>query len=130
MSRPNGIALSPDERTLYVANSDGQRPVWMAFDVKADGSTGGGRVFFDALPLAKAGKPGGCDGLKVDRAGNLFATGPGGVLVINPAGQHLGSIATGVRTANCAWGDNGATLYITADKNLCRIKTTTRGQGF
>jgi gluconolactonase len=76
---------------------------------------------------AKKGLP---DGLKVDRHGNLFATGPGGVLVISPEGKHLGTINTGQATANCAWGNDGSVLYITADMILCRIKTRTRGAGF
>jgi len=129
MTRPNGIALSPDEKTLYVANSDGPpRTVIMAFDVKADGTIGNGRVFFDASALARAGKKGAPDGMKIDTAGNLFATGPGGVLVITPQGKHLGTMATGVPTANCNWGDDGSVLYVTADKNLCRIKTATKGK--
>jgi len=70
------------------------------------------------------------DGLKVDYYGNLFATGPGGVLVLTPEGKHLGTIDTGEATANCAWGDDGSTLYITADMYLCRVKTTTKGLGF
>jgi gluconolactonase len=131
MTRPNGIALSPDDKTLYVANSDAPpRAVIMAFDVKPDGTVGNGRTFFDASPLARAGKKGAPDGMKVDRAGNLFATGPGGVLVLTPDGKHLGTIATGVPTANCGWGDDGTVLYVTADKNLCRIKTATKGKGF
>src|SRR5439155_504343 len=85
------------------------------FDVKPDGTIGKGRVFFDASPLAKAGKKGAPDGMKVDRAGNLFATGPGGVLVLTPEGKHLGTIATGVATANCGWGDDGTVLYVTVD---------------
>jgi gluconolactonase len=128
MSRPNGIALSPDEKTLYVANSDPQKAVWMAFDVKADGTVGNGRVFFDSTKWVGRAKPGLPDGLKVDRAGNVFATGPGGVLVFSPQGKHLGTIATGVPTANCGWGDDGSVLYVTADKNLCRVKTMTKGK--
>jgi gluconolactonase len=131
LTRPNGIALSPDAKTLYVANSDGPpRAVWMAFPVKEDGNLGQGKVFFDASPLAKAGKPGGCDGLKVDVKGNLFATGPGGVLVFSPDGKHLGTLATGVPTANCGFGDDGSTLYITANDKLVRVKTSTKGLGF
>jgi gluconolactonase len=64
----------------------------------------------------------------VDRAGNVFSTGPGGVLILSPAGQHLGTILTGQATANCAWGDEGSTLYITADMYLCRVKTRTQGK--
>lgn len=129
MSRPNGIALSPDEKTLYVANSDPAKAVWMAFDLKDDGTVGQGRVLFDATSWVgkKKGLP---DGLKVDQQGNLFATGPGGVHVFSADGVHLGSIDTGEATANCAFGDDGSTLYITADMFLCRIRTTTKGLGF
>ncbi len=127
LTRPNGIAFSPDEKTLYVANSDPLKPLWMAYPVLPDGTLGAGRVFFDAAKLAQERK-GGCDGLKVDKAGNLFATGPGGILVISPQGQHLGTIMTGVPTANCAWGGDGKTLYITANHWLCRITTSTQGK--
>jgi gluconolactonase len=128
MSKPNGIAFSPDEKTLYVANSDPEKAVWLAYPVKADGTLGKGRVFFDATKWVKT-KKGLPDGLRVDREGNLFATGPGGVLVFAPDGTHLGSIATGVPTANCAFGgDDGSTLFVTADKQLCRVRTTTRGK--
>ncbi|HEY1379122.1 MAG TPA: SMP-30/gluconolactonase/LRE family protein [Gemmataceae bacterium] len=130
MSRPNGIALSPDEKTLYVNNSDGAKPVVMAFELKPDGTLGAGRVFFDAAPLNKAGKRGAPDGLKVDRQGNIFTTGPAGVLVLTPDGTHLGTVETGEPTANCNWGDDGSTLYITANKYLCRIRTVTKGNGF
>jgi gluconolactonase len=125
---PNGIAFSPDEKTLYVAVSDPKRAIWMAYDVLVDGGLDeDGRVFFDATPMT-ATRKGLPDGLKVDVAGNLFATGPGGVLVFSPQGRHLGTIDTGEPTANCAWGDDGSTLYITANNKLCRIKTGTRGR--
>lgn len=126
---PNGIALSPDEKTLYVAVSDPARPVIMAYGVKADGTIEKGRVFFNAAPLTP-GRKGLPDGLKVDVNGNLFATGPGGVLVISPLGKHLGTINPGEATANCAWGGNGSTLYLTANIYLCRIQTSTKGKGF
>ncbi|MBI4602037.1 MAG: SMP-30/gluconolactonase/LRE family protein [Planctomycetes bacterium] len=127
---PNGIALSPDEKTLYVANSDGRKAVWYAFEVKEDGTLGPSRTFFDSTAWVQAGKKGVPDGLKVDVDGNLFATGPGGVCIFAPDGTHLGTIATGEATANCAWGDDGSTLYITADMYLLRVKTTTKGKGF
>ena len=127
ISRPNGIAFSPDEKTLYVANSDPKQAVWMAFDVKPDGTLANGRVFFDATALVGPNKKGLPDGMKVDKAGNLFATGPGGVFVLTPDGKHLGTINTGEATANCAWGDDGSVLYITADMFLGRIKTKTKG---
>ncbi len=130
MTRPNGIAFSPDEKTLYVANSDPKQAVWMAYDVKPDGTIADGRVFFDATQFVGPAKKGLPDGLKVDAAGNLFATGPGGVFVFSPDGKHLGTINTGEATANCGWGGDGSTLYITADMFLCRIKTKTKGKGF
>jgi len=126
LSRPNGIALSPDERTLYVANSDPARAIYMAYERRADGTIGAGRVLLDTTALVK-GRKGLPDGLKVATNGILFATGPGGVLVITPTGNHLGTIVTGQATANCAWGDDGATLYITADMWLCRIKVSAKG---
>jgi gluconolactonase len=128
LNRPNGLAFSPDEKTLYVANSD-KRAIWMAYPVLDDGTLGPGRVFADvsAMMGQRKGAP---DGMKVDREGNLWATGPGGVLVIAPDGTLLGRIDTGEATANCAWGDDGSTLYITADMYLCRVKSTTRGAGW
>ena len=129
MTYPNGIGLSPDEKTLYVANSDPEKALWMAFPLKGDGTIGPGRVFFDATRGVKTlkGLP---DGLKVDRAGNVFATGPGGVLIFTPDGTHIGTLNTGEATANVGWGDDGSTLYITADMHLGRLKTTTKGRGF
>ena len=130
LSRPNGIAFSPDEQTLYVANSDPERALWMAYDVADDGSIANGRVFFDATDLVKQGKKGLPDGLKIDADGNLFATGPGGVLVFSPDGTHLGTINTTEATANCAFGNDGSMLYITADMYLLRIRLSTKGNGF
>jgi gluconolactonase len=123
---PNGIALSPDGRTLYVNQSDPAKPVIMAYPVQADGTLEAGKVLFDTTPLMATGK-GLPDGLKVDRDGNVFATGPGGVLVLNSEGKLLGRLLTGEATGNCAWGDDGSTLYITADMYLLRIRTLTRG---
>ena len=129
MTRPNGIAFSPDEKTLYVANSDPKRAVWMAFDMTDDGMITGGRVLYDAT--AWVGKRKGLpDGMTVDRSGNLFATGPGGVNVFAPDGTFLGRIDPGEATANCTFGDDGSVLYVTADMVLCRIKTNTKGLGF
>ena len=130
LKAPNGIGLSPDGRTLYVGQSDPERPVVMAYDLKADGTVAGGRVLFDTKPLRALG-PGAPDGMKVDARGNVFTTGPGGVLVVTPKGEYLGAIVTGVPTANCAFGGpDGATLYVTANDKLCRIRTNTKGQGF
>jgi gluconolactonase len=126
---PNGIALSPDEKILYVAESGPDTKIH-AFNIQADGTIDEGRVFFNPAALKAAGQRGGCDGLKIDEKGNLFATGPGGVLVITPNGRHLGTISTGTRIANVGWGDDGRTLYLTADNLLCRIRTLTKGAGF
>jgi gluconolactonase len=127
MTRPNGICFSPDEKRLYVAQSDPQAPIWKVFNVQADGSLDGGKTFFDGTKLFAARKKGLPDGLKVDMQGNVFATGPGGVLVIAADGTHLGTILTGQATANCGFGDDGKTLYMTADSHLCRIKLSTTG---
>ena len=124
---PNGLAFSPDQKTLYIANSDFDRPVIMAYPVNTDGTLGTGKVFADTTALLAAKKPGLPDGLKVDSAGNVFATGPGGVHVYAADGTLLGRIDPGVATANCAWGDDGTTLYMTADNMLCRIRTKTKG---
>jgi gluconolactonase len=122
LSFPNGIGLSPDEKTLYVANSDPDRAIWMAYDLQPSGTIANGRVFFDATDLVSEDNPGLPDGLKVDAAGNLFATGPGGVLVFSPDGRHLGTIRTTQATANCAFGEDGRTLYMTADGYLLRLR--------
>ncbi|HLF34109.1 MAG TPA: SMP-30/gluconolactonase/LRE family protein [Cyclobacteriaceae bacterium] len=121
LSRPNGIGLSPDEKKLYVANSDPQKAIWMAYDLTADGKTENGRVFYDATEKAKTdqGLP---DGLKVHSKGFVFATGPGGVWIFDPAGAPLGIIRTTVATANCAFNTDESILYITADMYLLRVK--------
>ncbi len=126
---PNGLAFSPSEKTLYVSNADPKRPVWLAYAVKDDGTLGQGRVFFDATAWAKS-KKGSADGMKVDKRGNLFAAGPGGVHIFAPDGAHLGSIELGVPTANVAWGNDGSVLYITADTAIYRIRLLTKGMGF
>ena len=124
LTRPNGLAFSPDEKTLYVANSEKQK-VWMRYDVQPDGTVRNGRVFFDVTPSTENGLP---DGMKLDAHGNLYCAGPGGVWVFTPEGRHLGTIKTPETPANCNWGDDGKTLYITAETGLYRIKLAVEGQ--
>jgi len=130
LEAPNGIGLSPDGETLYVNQSRPEAAYLMAYAVQPDGSVADGRVLFDMTPMVKDSAPGLPDGLKVDEEGHIFASGPGGVLVFTPGGTHLGTIRTGVPTANCGFGDDGSTLYLTANDMLCRIRLTTRGLGF
>jgi gluconolactonase len=125
LTLPNGLAFSPDEKTLYVAQSDPKKAVWFAFPVKSDGTLGDAHVLADATHWTA--KPQGMpDGLKIDRYGNLFATGPGGVNVISPEGVLLGRIHTERTAANCTFDGEGSTLYITATDCLYRIRTKTQ----
>jgi gluconolactonase len=128
IASPNGLAFSPDEKILYVASSDPSKAIWMAYPVNADGTLGAGRVFLDVTDSPEGGLP---DGLKVDERGNLWATGPGGILIISSDGKHIGTLDTAEAMAtNCAWGDDGSTLFITTDKYLCRVRTKVKGAGF
>lgn len=120
LTRPNGIAFSPDQKYLYIAVSDPNHKVWMRYDVKAEGTVSNGRVFFNATSDKAPGLP---DGMKVDEKGNIYSAGPGGVWIISPEGRHLGTIKMPEKTANCNWGDaDGKTLYITASTSLYRIR--------
>ncbi len=130
LTYPNGIAFSPDEKILYVGVSDSKATRLVAYDVKPDGTIANERTFYDAQSLLKDGNRGLVDGLKIDRAGNVWSSGPGGILVLSPAGKLLGRINTGQPTANCNWGDDGSTLYITANMFLVRVKTKTKGAGW
>ena len=104
LTRPNGIAFSPDQKTLYIANSDEKHKVWMSYDVGGDGTASNGRVFFDVTAETEDGLP---DGMKVDALGNLYCAGPGGIWVFSARGKHLGTIKPGETPANCNWGDDG-----------------------
>ncbi|WP_240224462.1 SMP-30/gluconolactonase/LRE family protein [Rheinheimera hassiensis] len=121
LTRPNGLAFSPDEQWLYVANSDPAAAQWWRYAVNADGSLAKGELFFDATVATKtaSGLP---DGLKVLPSGVLLATGPGGVWLLSPQGEHLGTIQTGVAAANVALSRDNSWLYITASSYLLRIK--------
>lgn len=122
LTRPNGIAFSPDEKTLYIANSDPQKAVWVAYDVSEDGGLKNGRFFYDATDKVGDAMPGLPDGLRTNSRGVLFATGPGGVWIFKPDGTVLGRINTGSATANCVFGNDGKVLYMTAAKYLMRVK--------
>ena len=126
--RPNGLGLSPDGRTLYLALSDETTPSILAYPLDARGDVGAPRLFRDMRAEQAAGGAGLPDGIAVDRAGTLFATGPGGVHVLTPAGDLLGIIATGKAVANCCFGGtDGRTLYITSHDMLARVRTRTPG---
>lgn len=130
LSAPNGIAFSPDERTLYVSNADRARLVWMAFDVKSDGTLGASRVLYDGT-RSLADRRGTADGLKVDASGNIFGVGPGGVYVFAPDGAMLGWFDFGGNVGNVAWGEeDGSSLFIAANAVVYRIRLTTRGAGW
>ena len=120
MSRPNGIALSPDNRTIYVANSDPELAIWRKFNLSEDAQIESSEIFYDATSLVgkEAGLP---DGLKVDGNGVIFASGPGGVWVFNNDAEILGKIKTGQATSNCAIGNDGKILYITADMFVMKV---------
>lgn len=122
---PNGLAFSPDGRTLFVSDADPAQPRWLAFPVLEDGSVGDSRTFFDASRWVPQ-RPGGADGIKVDRAGNLFTAGPGGVYVLAPDGRHLGTLLTGSATSNCCFGEDGHSLFITAGHAVWRVRVRTR----
>ena len=126
---PNGIAFSPDERTLYVSDVDPKRAAWLAYDVKADGTVANGRVLFDATRW-RQDPFFGPDGFKVDRQGNIFGARPGGLTVIAPDGTLLGTIETGKPTSNVAWGEDGRTLFITGGSSVYRLRVTTDGAHF
>ncbi|TCO87042.1 gluconolactonase [Chthoniobacter flavus] len=126
---PNGLAFSPDEKLLYVGVSDPQSAKVWVYDVQPDGTVANKRLFFDAGPLVSDKRVGLPDGMKVDAQGDLWCAAAGGVLVISPTGKHLGTIVTNQQTGNCAWGDDGSTLYICANMFICRVKTLTHGVG-
>jgi gluconolactonase len=130
LTYPNGICFSPDEKRLYIAVSDPDHAVFMVYDVQPDGSVARGKVFFDSTKWVKDGQLGLPDGIKCDRDGNLWATGPGGIYIFTPEGTLLGAIRTGAATANLNWGDDGSTLYICAHMGMLRLKTSTKGKGF
>ena len=120
LTRPNGIALLPNEKTIIIANSDPGKPYWYAYDLDTEGIPVNGRIFYDATAASKAA-PGMPDGLKVDRKGNVFATGPGGVWIFSRQGKALGRIKINQLTSNCALANGDKTLFITADNYLLKM---------
>ena len=125
LAGPNGIALSPDERFLYVGNWDPNRKVVMRYELAADGSARNGSVLFD---MTDAPGEDAIDGLKVDQAGNLYVCGPGGIWILNSDGVHLGTLELPEAPHNLAWGDaDGRTLYIAALTSIYRLRVNIRG---
>ncbi len=118
ISRPNGIALSQDEKKLYIANSDRNR-IWMVYDLKPDGGISNGKILYDATDDKDRGSP---DGMKVHSSGNIFSSGPGGVIVLSPEGKLLAKIRVGDVCSNCAFDKDEKYLYITANHWLVRLK--------
>ena len=127
MARPNGLAMNIDESILYVGSSEPKESHILAFPIDKKGNLGEPSVFFDAAELAKQGIRGGYDGMKLDKQGNIWTTGPGGILIISPAGKLLGRIETGNPNSNVNFGEDGSTLFITSKMNLLRVKTKTKG---
>lgn len=131
LRRPNGIILSPDERILYVANSDRNNNIWKAYPVSETGDVGEGRVILDATADLEAGEVGLADGMAMDKEGRIYATGPGGVIIMSATGERLGLIRTGKPIANVTFGgDEGNVLYMTSADILTRVPTLTKGHGF
>jgi gluconolactonase len=122
---PNGITFSPGFVKAYVSNSDSKNAYWKVFDLMQDGSFANGRVFYNATSLIEKGHLGNPDGMKVDSKGNLYASGPGGVLVFAPEGKLMGRLITNKTVSNVAFGANGM-LYMTASDAILRVKINTR----
>ncbi len=118
LPRPNGLAFSPDEKYLYVDNSQPKK-LWMRYRVKEDGSLTAAKVFYDATSDTRPGSP---DGMKVDRNGNVYSSGPGGIWIFSPEGKPLGTILMPENASNVAWGGGDRkTLYITASSSVYRV---------
>jgi gluconolactonase len=127
LSFPNGLVFSPDQRILYVANSDPERPIWMAYSMDNAGGIASAWVFADVSEEVAAGMPGLPDGMTIDREGNLFATGPGGVHIFAADGRRLGRIDAGQPIANCTFGEDGRTLFLASTDRIARLRTLTGG---
>jgi gluconolactonase len=124
LPRPNGIAFSPDEKYLYVDNSE-PRKIWMRYRVEANGTLADPKLFYDATSDKRLGGP---DGMKVDSEGNVYSTGPGGVWIFSPEGKPLATLLIPERTSNVAWGGpDNKTLYITASTSIYRVRLAISG---
>ena len=130
LTRPNGVALSPDERTLYVTQSEPKKAIILAFSLDANGNVTGKKLFQDLTDLVGDSTPGLPDGLTVASDGTIFTSGPGGIIVLSKDGKRLGRISDGKATANCKFGDDGKTLYLTSHDMLARIRLNVSGIGF
>lgn len=121
ITRPNGIAFFPGHKKIIIANSDPAKPYWYEYAVDENGFFQNGKIFFDARVSLKTseGMP---DGLKIDKKGNVFATGPGGVWIFNEQGKPLGRIRLKSMAANCAFSEDEKTLFITADAYVLKVK--------
>ena len=119
LTRPNGIAFFPGEKTVIVANSDPQKPLWYAYDITPAGTFSNARIFASAKGRNGNGLP---DGLKIDSKGTVFATGPGGLWIMSKEGKLLGRLLVPESTSNCALSADEKTLYITNDGQVLRFK--------
>lgn len=126
---PNGIAFSPNEKILYISDSTSKKSTWLAYDVVSDGTLQNGRTFADGWTWERK-RQGNPDGIKVDKAGNVYAAAPEAVFIFAPDGTLLGSIETAVRTSNLAWGEDGHSLFITADTAIYRIRLAATGERY
>lgn len=127
LTRPNGVALSPDQSVLYVAQSENTKAIINAYSLDRNGNVTGKKLFHDATDLTGPGAP---DGLTVAADGTVFTSAAGGVLVLSKEGKRLGRIWDGKQTANCKFGDDGNTLYMTSSDMLVRIRLNIKGEGF
>jgi len=128
LSFPNGIALSPDETQLFVAVSDSAAFRVMVYDLDKHGlPRGAGRVWYDAMPLARDGAKGSTDGMKIAPDGTHFQSVPGGMGIFTPDAELVGRIETGFPIANCAFGEDGRTLFCTANDRVLRLRLKISG---
>ncbi len=130
LTRPNGVILTPDNRYLYVAVSDPKAAHYYRYTLDIDGMPSKRELIYDATPSVEEGQPGLPDGMAMSKEGYLFATGPGGVHVFDPEDRLIAKISTGTAAANCTFGDDGKTLYITSGPFLARLRTNVTGLGF